>query len=78
MKRMVCEVCGGNDITKIDDTIFQCVSCGCKYTVEQARKLMQDILDSHEVINKARVEDLFKKALMEIDIQDFNRAQETL
>lgn len=39
MKQMVCEMCGGTDLQK-EDGVFVCKSCGCKYSVEEARKLM--------------------------------------
>ena len=39
MKQLVCEMCGSNDLIK-QDGVFVCQSCGCKYTVEEARKLM--------------------------------------
>lgn len=39
MKQLVCEMCGGTDLLK-QDGIFVCQSCGCKYSVEEAKKLM--------------------------------------
>ena len=39
MKQMTCERCGSTDLVK-QDGMFVCQSCGCKYTVEEARKLM--------------------------------------
>ena len=39
MKRMVCEMCGGTDLMK-DQGVFVCQSCGCKYSVEEAKKMM--------------------------------------
>ena len=39
MKQIKCEMCGGNDLVK-QDGVFVCQSCGCKYTLEEARKLM--------------------------------------
>lgn len=41
MKRLTCEMCGGTDLIK-QDGVFVCQSCGCKYSVEEARKLMID------------------------------------
>lgn len=41
MKRLVCEMCGSNDMVK-DEGLFVCQSCGTKYTVEEARKLLID------------------------------------
>lgn len=39
MKRLVCEMCGGTDLIK-DNGVFVCQNCGCKYSVEEARKMM--------------------------------------
>lgn len=39
MKRLTCEVCGSTDLMK-QDGVFVCQSCGCKYSVEEARKMM--------------------------------------
>lgn len=48
MKRMVCEMCGGSDLIK-DDGVFVCQSCGCKYSVEEAKKMMVEIAGKVEV-----------------------------
>lgn len=39
MKRIVCEMCGSNDFIKQDGT-YICESCGTKYSVEEAKKMM--------------------------------------
>ncbi len=39
MKRLTCEMCGSTDLMK-QDGVFVCQSCGCKYSVEEARKMM--------------------------------------
>ena len=39
MKRLVCEMCGSTDLIK-ENGVFVCQSCGCKYSVEEARKMM--------------------------------------
>lgn len=39
MKRLVCEMCGGTDLIK-DNGVFVCQNCGCKYSIEEARKMM--------------------------------------
>lgn len=38
MVQIKCELCGSNDFVKQDE-YFVCQHCGCKYTVEQARKM---------------------------------------
>lgn len=39
MKQLTCEMCGGNDLIK-QDGAFVCQSCGCKYSVEEAKRIM--------------------------------------
>ena len=41
MKRLVCEMCGSADLVK-DEGVFVCQSCGCKYSVAEARKMMTE------------------------------------
>ena len=45
MKKMQCEVCGSTDIKKIDDTTFECQSCGVQYSKEEVQKLLVEIPD---------------------------------
>ena len=40
MKKLQCELCGSVDIVKIGDDMFQCQYCGCKYTTEEAKKII--------------------------------------
>ena len=45
MKQLTCEMCGGTDLMK-DGGAFVCRTCGCKYSVEEAKKMMlKDIVD---------------------------------
>lgn len=39
MKQLKCEMCGGTDLIK-QDGVFVCQSCGVKYSVEEARRMM--------------------------------------
>lgn len=41
MKKLVCEMCGSSDLLK-QEGVFVCQGCGCKYTVEEARKMMME------------------------------------
>lgn len=40
MNKLQCELCGSVDIVKIEDNVFQCQYCGCKYTAEEAKKII--------------------------------------
>jgi hypothetical protein len=67
MKKITCEMCGGNDLLK-DEGFLVCQSCGTKYTVEEARKLMVEFDGPIEVKGKvaidntARLDNLYKIA----------------
>lgn len=39
MKQLTCEMCGSTDLIK-QDGVFVCQSCGCKYSIEEAKKIM--------------------------------------
>lgn len=39
MKQLTCEMCEGTDLIK-QDGVFVCQTCGCKYSVEEAKVLM--------------------------------------
>ena len=40
MNKLQCELCGSVDIVKTGDALFQCQHCGCKYTLEEAKKIL--------------------------------------
>ena len=40
MKKLQCELCGSVDIMKVDDNVFQCQHCGCKYTQDEVKKIL--------------------------------------
>lgn len=41
MKQLTCEMCGSTNLMK-QDGVFVCQSCGTKYSIEEAKKLMID------------------------------------
>ena len=41
MKKLTCEMCGATDLLK-HDGVFVCQSCGCKYSIEEAKRIMLD------------------------------------
>lgn len=62
MKRLKCELCGSSDIIKKDD-FYVCESCGTKYTVEEAKKLLVDVSGSTvNVANNPQEKNLEKLA----------------
>ena len=60
---MRCELCNGQDILKLDNDVFRCEDCGCKYTAEQAKKLIKKV--PVPVIRVKSVDDLITKAFAE-------------
>ncbi len=42
MKQLTCEMCGSTELLK-QEGVFVCQSCGCKYTVEEAKKLLLEV-----------------------------------
>lgn len=41
MKQLTCEMCGGTDFIK-QDGVFVCQNCGMKYSLDEARKMMNE------------------------------------
>ena len=54
MKQLTCEMCGGTDLIK-DGGVFVCQTCGCKYSIEEAKRMM--IEGTVEVTGTVRVDD---------------------
>lgn len=65
MKQLACEMCGCTDMVK-QDGLFVCQSCGIKYTVEEARKMMIDgPVEVHGVVridNSRELDNLYQAA----------------
>ena len=59
MKKMKCEVCGSTEIKKIDDSIFECQSCGVQYSKEEAVKLLVELDDIPQQSFQKRTDDAF-------------------
>lgn len=54
MKQLTCEMCGGTDLVK-QDGMYICQTCGVKYSVEEAKKMM--IEGTVEVQGTVKVDD---------------------
>ena len=44
MKQLTCEMCGSTDLIK-QDGVFVCQTCGCKYSIEEAKKMLIENMD---------------------------------
>lgn len=53
MKQLVCEMCGSADLIK-QEGVFVCQSCGTKYSVEDAKKMMME--ESAEISNTVSID----------------------
>lgn len=77
MKQLVCELCGGTNLVK-DGGMFICQSCGCKYSLEEARKLITEgdfestsaTRDDDSIKKQAQVDDYIKMAKSALDSND--------
>lgn len=58
MKQLTCEMCGSTDLIK-QDGVFVCQSCGCKYSLEEAKKMM--IEGTVEVTGTVKVDNTAEK-----------------
>lgn len=65
MKQLTCEMCGSTDLMK-QDGVFVCQSCGCKYSVEEAKRMMiegtVDVQGTVKVDNSAFVQKYLENA----------------
>ncbi|MCL2207534.1 MAG: TFIIB-type zinc finger domain-containing protein [Fibromonadales bacterium] len=68
MKQLVCEMCGGKELVK-QDGVFVCQSCGTKYSVEDAKKMMVTI------DNSGKLENALKNARRARECNDHEQAQ---
>jgi uncharacterized Zn finger protein (UPF0148 family) len=78
MKQLVCEMCGGTDLVK-DGGVFVCQTCGCKYTVEEAKKMMiegtVDVQGTVKVDNSAFVEKYLANARRAKEKEDWEETE---
>lgn len=78
MKQLTCEMCGGTDLIK-DGGVFICQTCGCKYSVEEAKKMMVegtvDIKGTVQVDNSAFVEKYLANARRAKEKEDWEEVE---
>ena len=77
MKQLKCEMCGSNDLIK-QDGVFVCQSCGCKYSVEEARKMMVEgtveVTGTVKVDSSDELENLYQLARRAKDTENNENA----
>ena len=78
MRQLTCEMCGGTDLVK-DGGVFICQTCGCKYTVEEAKKMMiegtVDVQGTVKVDNSAFVEKYLANARRAKEKEDWEETE---
>ena len=72
MKAMKCEMCNSNDIVK-EGEFYVCQSCGTKYTVEAAKKLIVE--GTVTIDNSSELESLKELASRAMFNSDYENAQ---
>ena len=75
MKQLTCEMCGSTELMK-QDGVFVCQTCGTKYSVEEAKKLMVEVGGAVEVKNAAQLENLLKLANSSFESKNYAQAEE--
>ena len=75
MKQLTCEMFGSTDLMK-QDGVFVCQSCGTKYSVEEAKKMMVEVGGAVEVKNAAQLENLLNLANSSFESKNYAQAEE--
>ncbi len=76
MKKMQCEVCGSSLIRKIDETTFECQSCGVQYSSAEVKKLLMEVTGTVKIDHSEEVENSIKRAQQFEETGDSKRASE--
>lgn len=78
MKKLTCEMCGGTDLIK-QDGVFVCQSCGMKYSVEEAKKMMiegtVEVQGTVKIDDSDDVENYLKNARKACKNEDWSSAE---
>ena len=72
MDKLTCEMCGSTDLMKTDG-VFVCQTCGTKYSVEEAKRMMVE--GTVEASNMANIENLLKLANSAYDSKNYKEAE---
>ena len=78
MKQLTCEMCGSTDLIK-NGGVFVCQSCGCKYSIEEAKRMMiegtVDVQGTVKVDNSAFVEKYLANARRAKEKEDWEETE---
>ena len=77
MKQLTCEMCGSTEMVK-DGGFFVCQTCGTKYSVEEAKKMMiegtVDVQGTVRVENQSNVDGLMRIAKTAFESENYEKA----
>lgn len=78
MKQLTCEMCGSTELLK-QDGVFVCQTCGTKYSVEEAKKMMVEgtveVTGTVKVDNSAAIENYLKMAKSALESSNNEEAE---
>ena len=78
MKQLTCEMCGSTDLMK-QEGVFVCQTCGMKYSIEEAKKMMiegtVDVQGTVKVDNSAFVEKYLSNARRAYEKEDWEEVE---
>lgn len=78
MKQLTCEMCGSTDLVK-QDGVFVCQVCGCKYSIEEARKMMVEgtveVAGTVKVDNTGLIDSYLQMAENALDASNHSEAE---
>lgn len=78
MKRLTCEMCGSTELMK-DGGVFICQVCGCKYSVEEAKRMMVEgtveVRGVVKVANTAQISNLMNMAQSAFSSKNYAKAE---
>lgn len=78
MKKITCEMCGGNDLIK-QNGVYVCQYCGTQYSVEEARRLMiegtVDVQGTVKIDNSAFIEKYLANARRALSKDDWEEVE---
>ena len=79
MNQLTCEMCGSNDLLK-QEGVFVCQTCGTKYSVEEAKKMMiegtVEVKGAVQVDKNNEIDALLKRVFMFLEEEKWKEADE--
>lgn len=76
MEKLKCEACGGTEIKKVGDDIFECQNCGLQYSTSEVKKIFEEVNGTVKIDKSSEEENLFSLAMKSFDKGDFKKTIE--